>query len=732
MPETKTPLTGDAWGGLAASLVVLPQSIAFGVAVYAALGPAYAAYGALAGFLGAAAIGLASSAAGGAPRLISTPCAPAAAVMAPLVAELLGRVRSPEQVMVLLLVVGLLVGLLQIAYGLLGGGTLIKYIPYPVVTGYLSGVAILIVLSQGPILLGLPKGMTLNPGLWTLSAWRWEAVAVGLATIAGTLAGPRLTRKVPATVLGVAGGVLTYLGLAYLHPGLRVTAGNPLVIGPIGVQTAGFGAWTTRWAEAAALGFAEVHKLLFPALTLSILLSIDTLKTCVVLDAMTGTRHDSNRELIGQGLGNAVSGLAGGMPGSGAMAPTVVNLSSGGRSRASGLFSAAFVVATFLLLSRAVAWLPMAALAGMLIVLAGRMFDWHSFHLLRARATWFDFAVAAVVVATAVSVDLVLASGVGLALSILLFIRNMMHSSVVRRKVYGDQVTSYQRRLPEEAAILAREGSKIAIFELQGSLFFGTADQLYTEVEPDFSRRRYFIFDMKRVLSVDFTAAHMLDMIENRLFERGGRLLFANIPQTSPTGQDLASYLRQLGLTDPARRAHLFPTLDEAFAWAEDRILAKNLEGSAPDWPLPLEEIDLLKGMDPGYLAALKDCTGTRTLATGESLFMQGAEAADEMYLIRRGRVRIELDVDSGGRHLLAVFSRGDFFGEMAFLDHGRRAASAVAVAPTELFALSRQRFDAAAARDPELGRKLFSRISKALALRLRQADAEIRALHEA
>ena len=125
MPETKTPLTGDAWGGLAASLVVLPQSIAFGVAVYAALGPAYAAYGALAGFLGAAAIGLASSAAGGAPRLISTPCAPAAAVMAPLVAELLGRVRSPEQVMVLLLVVGLLVGLLQIAYGLLGGGTLI-------------------------------------------------------------------------------------------------------------------------------------------------------------------------------------------------------------------------------------------------------------------------------------------------------------------------------------------------------------------------------------------------------------------------------------------------------------------------------------------------------------------------------------------------------------------------------------------------------------------------------
>jgi SulP family sulfate permease len=414
------------------------------------------------------------------------------------------------------------------------------------------------------------------------------------------------------------------------------------------------------------------------------------------------------------------------------MAPTVVNISSGGRTRASGLFSGAFVVATFLLLSRAVAWLPLPALAGMLIVLAGRMFDWRGFRLLRQRATWFDFAVAAVVVATAVFVDLVLASGVGLALSILLFIRNMMNSSVVRRKVYGGEVTSHQRRLPEEAEILAREGSKIAVFELQGSLFFGTADQLYTEVEPDFSRRRYFIFDMRRVLSVDFTAAHMLDMIENRLFERGGRLLFANIPQTSPTGQDLSSYLHQLGLTDPKRRAHLFPTLDEAFTWAEDRLLSKNKAGAAPDSPLALEEIGLLKGLEPAHLAALQDCASARTLAAGERLFKQGDETADEMYLIRSGRVRIELDVASGEHRLIAVFARGDFFGEMAFVDRGRRAASASALIATELFALSRRRFDAAAARDPELGRKLFSRISKALALRLRQADAEIRALHEA
>jgi SulP family sulfate permease len=716
---------------LAASLVVLPQAIAFGVAIYAALGPAYAAYGALAGFLGAAALGLVNPPAGGAPRLISTPCAPAAAVMAPLAAALCAGSRSPEQVMVLLLVVGALCGLLQAGYGLLGGGRLIKYIPYPVVTGYLSGVAILIVLGQGPIFLGLPKGMRLDPGLWTLSAWSLPAVVVGGATVAVTLLAPRLTKKVPATVLGLAGGALAYAVLAWRLPELRELSGNPLVIGPLGGQTAGFGAWTTRWSTAAALGFSDLRELVFPALTLSILLSIDTLKTCVVLDAMTGTRHASDRELVGQGLGNVLSGLAGGVPGAGAMAPTVVNLSSGGRTRLSGAFCAVFVIAAFLLLGRAVAWLPLSALAGMLIVLAGRMFDWHSFTLLRRRATWFDFAVAAAVVAVAVSVDLVAASGVGLALAILLYIRDQMSSSVVRRRILGSEVSSKERRLPAEAGILAREGEKICILELQGSLFFGTADQLYTVVEPELSRRRYIIFDMSHVTSVDFTAAHMLDIIETRIAASGGRLLYADIPKTSPTGQDLALYLKELGLAEPSRRAHLFPSLDEAFTWAEDRILAKHPDAARDEAPLALEEIDLLKDMEPELLEALRPCVAERSLEPGEVLFQQDDASTEEMYFIRSGRVRLELSAGAVRRHLV-TFARGDFLGEMAFLDRQPRSAAAKAVGAVRLFVLSRSRFDEAAPRQADLGRKFFWRLSRAMSYRLRQADAEIRALHEA
>ena len=731
MSEESKALTGDAWGGFAASLVVLPQSIAFGVAIYAALGPAYAAYGALAGFLGAAAFGLVASSAGGAPRLISTPCAPAAAVMAPLVAGLLAQARGPEHVMVLMLVAGVMTGLLQIAYGLLGGGRLIKYIPYPVVTGYLSGVAVLIVLGQGPLWLGLPKGTGLGAGLWRPELWRWEAVVVGAATMTAMLAALNLTKKVPATVVGLGCGLLAYLGLAFLNPALRTVAGNPLVIGPLGGQASGF--WTARWAEAASLGLSDLRLLFFPALTLSVLLSIDTLKTCVVLDALTRSRHDSNRELVGQGLGNLISGLAGGVPGAGAMAPTVVNLSSGGRTRRSGLLCGFFTVTAFLLLGRALAWLPLAALAGMLIVLAGRMFDWSSLRLLRQRSTHFDFAVAAAVVTTAVAGGLIMAAGVGLALSILVFIRDQTRSSVVRRKLTGDQVSSRLRRLPEEAAVLAREGGQIAIFELQGSLFFGTADQLFTEVEPEFARRHYFIFDMRRVLSVDFTAAHVLDMIEDRLAGHGGRLLFADLPRASPTGQDLQLYFDELGLTRTSRRAHLFKDTDEARAWAEDRILARHLAApGGPEQPLDLEQVELLKDLEPELMEALSSCVSLRALAPGEALFKQGDGGADEMYFIRRGRVGVDLEVGPDSRHLLAAFAKGDFFGEMAFLDRGRRAASATALVETELFALSRARFDQVAPQRPELGRKFFWRLSRALALRLRHADAEITALHEA
>ena len=177
-------LTGDLWGGLAAMLVALPSAIAFGVTIYSPLGGSYAAYGALAGILGATALGLVAPALGGTKRLITAPCAPAAAVMSALAIDLFQKGVAPESAVLMLTVIGLICGVLQVVFGVVGLGRLIKYMPYPVVSGYLSGVGMYIIASQVPKALGTPKGTHFWASMGSPSLWQWQAIAIVAVTIA--------------------------------------------------------------------------------------------------------------------------------------------------------------------------------------------------------------------------------------------------------------------------------------------------------------------------------------------------------------------------------------------------------------------------------------------------------------------------------------------------------------------------------------------------------------------
>jgi len=374
-------------------LVALPSAIAFGIAVFGLLGPEYLAHGVGAGIIGAAALGLVAASLGGAPRLISETCAPSAAVLAAFASELLassrdaGQAAGPARIVALLMLVALLAGALQLAYGSLGAGKIIKYIPFPVVSGYLSAVAVIIFASQAPRCLGLAGEQASWGGVLSPALWKWDAVLIGTATIAGFLVGRRVTKVVPATIIGLAAGWVAYCACAWHEPALRHLDGNSLVIGRLNLSGGMAGEVAAGWSGLGALRWADLRLVVMPALTLSVLLSIDTLKTCVALDTLTRSRHDSNRELIGQGAGNLLSGLFGGMPGAGTMGATIVNSQSGGTTRLSGVFEGAFVVAAFLVLGRWMAWVPIPALAGLLVIVAIRMFDWGNFELLRQRST---------------------------------------------------------------------------------------------------------------------------------------------------------------------------------------------------------------------------------------------------------------------------------------------------------------------------------------------------------
>jgi len=723
-------LAGDLWGGLAAMLVALPSAIAFGVTIFLPLGATYAAQGAIAGILGVTALGLVAGAFGGTNRLITAPCAPAAAVLSALAIQWSQNGITAESAVLLLSLMGLICGLIQVGFGAVGLGRLIKYVPYPVVSGYLSGVGLIIIISQVPKFLGLPKQVAFWEGLASPSLWQWQGVAVGAVTVAVMVTAPMLTKAVPAAILGLASGVIAYFGLALADPALLTLPGNALVVGPLGGSGVSFGdAIAGRWKAIGDLDVAELGRLLVPAATLAVLLSIDTLKTCVVLDALTRSRHNSNRELVGQGLGNLASAFIGGVPGAGQMGATLVNMSSGAQTRLSGLIEGVLALIAFLILGTFIAWVPIPALAGILIVIGFRMFDRASLHLLKSRATILDFAVIVTVVVVALTVSLIAASGAGIALAIVLFIREQIRGSIVRGKAYGNQMFSKRVRLPDEMAILEKRGDHTAIFELQGSLFFGTTDQLYTTVEPELKTRTYIILDMRRVQSVDLTAVHMLEQIEGMLAERGAFLIFSHLPENVPSGQDMRQYFDQVGLVKSESHIQTFSELDEALEWVEERLIEEEHLERMLEKPLELREIDVFLGRKESTLAALESCMDKRSYKAGEKIFAQG-DAGDEMFLIRRGAVRIVLSLSEKQGHHLATFGRGDFFGEMAFLDPAPRSADALAFTDTDLFVLSRTRFDTLAEEHKKLAMGLVLSVARVLSIRLRYANAELRALH--
>src|SRR6266852_2754526 len=421
---------GDFWGGLAAMLVALPSSIAFGVVIFTAVSPQLAGSGALAGMVGAAALGVLAPLISRNAGFVTAPCAPAAAVMAGVAAQLALNKIPALRIVVLLAITSLVSALLQIAYGALRFGRLIKYIPFQVVTGYSCGVAVIIAASQIPKLLGSSRVRVFD-ALLTPQSWRWPGIVVGVVTILAMTIAPRITKMIPATVIAVMAGIGTYFAIAIVHPSLlRVTA-NPLLIGPIHAA----GAFPGPFGHLSVVRIADLALIVGPALTLSLLLSIDTLKTGVVLDALTRERHDSNRELFGQGVANAAAAIAGGVPGSAASGPTLVNVTSGARTHWSGVIEGVLALVTLVALRDLVAWLPIAALAGILLVIAWRMFDLKIFHLLAVPSTRLDFFVITAVIVVAASVGLIQATATGIGLTILLFIRNQLNAAVIQRKV---------------------------------------------------------------------------------------------------------------------------------------------------------------------------------------------------------------------------------------------------------------------------------------------------------
>lgn len=731
MSISQFKIPGDFWGGLASMLVALPAAVAFGVTVYSAISPQYAIFGALAGILGAVALGLIAPTFGGTDRLISAPCAPAAAVLSAFAIELVRQGAAPSNIVLMLTVLGILTGAIQMLIGFMGAGRLIRYIPYTVVSGYLSGVGLIIIGSQIPRFFGASPDTAWWRAAVSPEMWDIRSIAVGLSTVLATLIAPRLTRAIPSTILGIIAGIVAYFFLANTDASMMTLTGNKLVLGSLGASGTGYiDTIVGRWNDIGELKLSQVATLLGSALTLAALLSIDTLKTCVVIDQMTRTRHEPNRELFAQGLSNIASSAIGGLPGSGIMGPSMVNLSSGAQTRVSGIVEGVMVLVAALLLNEFIAWIPIATLAGLLIVIGLRMIDTKPLNFLESRATVFDFAVVAVVIGCALTIGLIAASAAGVALSILLFVREQVGGSVVRHKTFVNQRSSTWYRPETEMRLIAQKGDRAVIFELQGSLFFGTTYELYTMLEAEIKTRDYIILDLRRVQSVDITAAHMLNQVRDMMRDRGMPLLLSNVREHLPSGLNLLEFFRQTELIDATDAVRVFKTIESAIEWVEDRLIGEIEQSAGEELPLNLHEMDLFQGRRVETIADLEARMEQRTIKAGESIYSIGDQDR-ELYLIRRGAVRIMAPIGGSRQlHHIATFGRGDFFGGLAFLDEHARGDNAVAYTDIDLFVLSMDQFNLLAEEHKKLALLLIISISRTLALRLRHADGERTLLH--
>ena len=715
-------------------LVALPASVAFGVTVYGAVAPHYAAFGALAGVLGAMALGLIAPTLGGTDRLISAPCAPAAAVLSAFAIEMVRQGVAPGSIVLMLTVLGILTGGIQVLIGLTGIGRLIRYIPYPVVSGYLSGVGLIIISSQIPKLAGVDFEMNWLQVLLSPQTWDVRDIVIGVVTALAMALGGRFTKVVPATILGICAGILTYGGIAMVDDSLRQLDGNTLVIGELGTTGPGYlELITNRWFEIGELKLAQIGGLVGSALTLAALLSIDTLKTCVVLDQLTRTRHDSNRELVAQGLGNVAASTIGGMPGAGTMGASMINYSSGARSRISGVVEGALTVLTALLLGSFVAWIPVATLSGVLIVVGFRMIDTAPLRFLESRSTALDFIVVLAVVGVSLTIGLIAASAVGVILAIILFLREQVGGTVIRRKSIVSERSSAWYRPEREMRMLEEKGRAAFIFELQGSLFFGTAQQLYRTIEPDLRQAEYLILDLRRVQSVDITAAHTLNIVCDVLAERNVPLILSNVAECLPNGRNVREFLELSGLDAARTNLHYIPTLEAAIEWVESHLLGDADSAESHDQPpLELHQIELFKGSKPDTLSDLEACLEKRSWKAGETIYQSG-EIGSELMLIRKGQVKLVGAVGRGGtmKHI-ATLGRGDFLGGQAFLETRIRSSDAIAIRDCDMYILSVENYNLLAEEHKRIALVLMTKLARLLSIRLRHTNEELALLQDA
>jgi SulP family sulfate permease len=487
-------LRGDMYGGITAGVVALPLALAMGVA--SGLGP-------IAGLYGAIFVGFFAALFGGTESQVSGPTGPMTVVVAGLAGSLAAATGNSDNLGLIFTAI-ILAGLMQISLGLLRLGEYIRLVPYPVISGFMSGIGgIIIILQIGPLLGHPSPAGTVEALLYApeaLSTMNAMALVIGLVSFVIAMKWPKqLAKYVPGPLAALIVGTL-----------LSVAIGGVPILGSI---PSGLPSLQLPQFDGGTLGLV-----LQAAFILALLGAIDSLLTSLVADNMTRSRHDSNKELIGQGIGNTLAGLFGGTAGAGATMRTVVNIRTGGKTRISGMIHALFLLAVVLGLGSLASYIPNAALAGILLKVGVDIIDWTYLKSAHRGPRW-DLLLMVLVLTLTIFVDLITAVAVGVVLAAIAFVE----------QVAKDQMQSLKSRdaladaTPREKELLQQLGDAVNVFEFRGPLSFGAAADLSHHARTLFSNNglKALVLDFSSVPFLDMSAIRAVETIADDAFHNG-------------------------------------------------------------------------------------------------------------------------------------------------------------------------------------------------------------------
>jgi sulfate permease, SulP family len=722
----------DVFGGLVSAAIAVPLAMGYGMFAFAPLGENYFEDGALAGIATAFVVAIVCVALGDNTTTVYAPRITSTFFLGLLI---FGLAHSSEPaiaasgaplVLAIAFSIVLLAGAFESLFGLVKLGTLIKFMPQPVMAGFQNAAAALLFLVQLGNVCGFDRTIPFTQVPQHLDSIKPLSVAVAAIIFVAMWNAKKLLPKVPPILLCIGLGCILYylaklVGLgAYLGP--IIASGPRATIGP------------TAFPYFAGLAHAGNFVVLIPtilggALALAIIASIDALLCAKLVMAPGEPRRDGDRLLMRLGVGNLAAACIGGITSGINIGPSIANRAFGARTRLSVLVNAAALLIAGTLLFPLLGQIPRVVLSAVIMVIAVQHFDVWSLRLLRGLGrgpvayrfnVGLDLAVMVAVAVLSIAINIVVAVFIGVAIAVALFVFRMSRS-IIRRSYRCSTIHSRTSRTAPDRAFLERSGDAILVMELQGALFFGTGEKMLSEVESALRRETScLILDLRRLTEIDSTGANVLLELKTSLAQRHTELLLAAAGQTIAMER-----LENFGVLSSIGDANIVRDVDRGIQRAEDDLL--RTQPKLYDAEMPLAEIGVFAGFSAPDLKAIEPYLKRASYPAGAVVFREN-DVGDQVLIVTKGSASAYLQTPNTNIRL-ATFAPGTIFGELAILDEGARSATVIADSELACRTLTTSDFAALSASLPRVAIRLLAAIAHELSGRIRVANRTIHQL---